>query len=387
MNASSTTNGERPVTILVVDDDPKVTFVVSEFLEAVNYNVIICSCGAEALKSIEQQPIDLVLLDIIMPGIDGYTVAKRMKSFFGKDNFVPIIMLTGVTGINEKIAGLENADDLITKPFSHRELLARIAVMLRIRSLHLELVVSRSRHVKLEQEQRDARKKLYLSARLASIGTLAAGVAHELNNPLTAVLGFSSALLARLRENRALDRDEFMQYLGFINSATLRCRDIIETLSKFAREKGIRIVPFAIKECIEQSLKLINSKARKKNITFTSEIPDSIIVKTDSQRIEQVLIQVFSNSIDFCAPGGAVSITAKNDGDSVFLSIIDNGPGIPAEIIPKVFDPFFTTKEVGAGAGLGLAICHHIMEECNGAISVESEGKMGTKVLIEIPQG
>jgi PAS domain S-box-containing protein len=502
MNASPSDSENRPVTILVVDDDPKITFVIGEFLEAVNYRVIICSCGAEALKIIEQQTIDLVLLDIIMPDIDGYVVAKRMKSFFGKDNFVPIIMLTGLTGINEKVAGLECADDVICKPFSHRELLARIAVMLRIRSLHHELVVSRSqfqflyenvpylyatldmkgiiqncntqfcrktglskaeivgtslgsffrredrpaldqfirslwpessstdhnpvlsmvppggqleplwvslggvhvgewkrglsaeivmqditRNVKLEQEQRDARKKLYLSARLASIGTLAAGVAHELNNPLTAVLGFSNALLTRLRQDEKIDKDEFIQYLGFINSGTLRCRDIIENLSRFAREKEIRISPFALKECVDQSLKLINARAHKKNIAFDSEIPESIIVKADSQRIEQMLLQVFSNNIDFCAPGSEVSITATVDGEIVFLSIIDNGPGIPAEIIQKVFDPFFTTKEVGAGAGLGLAISHYIMEECNGAISVESEGMKGTMVVVEIPKG
>ena len=501
MNFSFPDNRDRPVSILVVDDDPKLTFVIGEFLEAVNYRPLICSCGAEALKIVEQQAIDLVLLDIIMPDMDGYMVAKKMKSFFGKDNFVPIIMLTGLTGINEKIASLENADDVMCKPFSHRELLARIAVMLRIRSLHNELVVSRSRfqflyenvpylyvtldikgiiencntqfcskiglakneivgqrldsffhkedhstlgqfikslgpqssgdhhavlsmaprgglleplwvslggvqvgegqyshraeivmqditrNVKLEQEQRDARKKLYLSARLASIGTLAAGVAHELNNPLTSVLGFSSALLSRLRMDDTINKEEFLQYLGIINSETLRCRDIIENLSKFAREKEIHIAPFVLKECVELALKLINTKAHKKNISFDCDCPESIVVKADSQRIQQVLLQIFSNSIDFCAPGCMVKIKAIKDGDSVVLTIADNGPGIAAAIIPKVFDPFFTTKEVGKGAGLGLAISHYIMEECDGAIAIESEEGAGTKVLIEMPTG
>ena len=501
MDALLSSNGDQSFTILVVDDDPKITFLVSEFLEAVNYRVIVCSCGLDALKIIERQPIDLVILDIIMPDMDGYIVAKKMKSFFGKNNFVPIIILTGLTGINEKIAGLEYADDIMSKPFSHRELLARIAVMLRIRALHHELVVSRSRfeflyenvpypyvtldikgiiqncntqfcgkigllkndavgksldsffhkddrpalnqfvkslgrqsrfdhqmvlsmtnsadsndplwvslggvstgegqqhyraeivmqditqNVKLEQEQRDARKKLYLSARLASIGTLASGVAHELNNPLTAILGFSSALLSRLRDGGTIDKDEFIQYLGIVNSETLRCRDIIETLSKFAREKEIRIAPFALKECVEQTLKLTNARAHKKNIIFDCDISSSIVVKADAQRIEQVLMQVFSNSIDFCSSDCIVSIRASCDGDIVSLSVADNGPGIPPGIIPKVFDPFFTTKKVGKGAGLGLAISHHIMEECDGAITVESEEGKGTKVLIEMPRG
>jgi PAS domain S-box-containing protein len=501
MNSSFPDNRDRPTTILVVDDDSRLTFVIGEFLEAVNYRVIICSCGAEALKIIEQQAIDLVLLDIIMPDMDGYMVAKKMKSFFGKDNFVPIIMLTGLTDINNRIASLENADDVMSKPFSHRELLARIAVMIRIRSLHYELVVSRSRFqflyenvlylyvtldikgiiencntqfclknglaknnivgkrfdsffnkedhstlhqfikslgpqpsgdrravlslvppggsfeplwvslsgmrvgegqvdyraeivmqditrsIKLEQEQRDARKKLYLSARLASIGTLAAGVAHELNNPLTSVLGFSSALLSRLRTGETIDKEEFLQYLGIINAETIRCRDIIDNLSKFAREKEIHIAPFVLKECVDLALKLINAKAHKKNIAFDCDCSESIVVKADSQRIQQVLLQIFSNSIDFCAPGCVVKIKATSDGDSVILSIADNGPGIAAGVIPKVFDPFFTTKEVGKGAGLGLTISHYVMEECDGAISIESEEGAGTKVLIEMPPG
>jgi PAS domain S-box-containing protein len=424
-----------------------------------------------------------------------------MKAFFGRDNFVPIIILTGLTDINEKLAGLEYADDLMCKPFSHRELLAKIAVMLRIRSLHRELSASRSRfeflyenvpylyvtldadgiirncntqfcqkiglpkdgalgksldsfflkedrstlnqfvralglrpmvdhqavlsmvppsgsaepiwvslggvqvsggregsraeivmqditrNVKLEQEQRDARKKLYLSARLASIGTLAAGVAHELNNPLTAVLGFSSALLSRLRGGEPIDRDEFSQYLGIINSETIRCRDIIDNLSKFAREKEIRIVPFKLKEIVDQTLKLINAKAHKKNIRFECALSDDYVVKADAQRIEQVLLQVFSNSIDFCAQGCKVSIGAQRTDDGVTLSVTDNGPGIPADVMPKVFDPFFTTKKVGQGAGLGLAISFQIMEECDGDISVESEEGKGTKVLIGMPRG
>jgi PAS domain S-box-containing protein len=492
--------GSKPSTILVVDDDPKITFIVEEFLEAVNYRVIVCSSGRGALEVIERQQIDLVILDLVMPDIDGYVVAKKMKAYFGKDNFVPIIILTGLTGINEKVAGLEFGDDVINKPFSHRELLARIAVMLRIRFLHDELVASRSRfeflyenvpylyvtldssgvirncntqfyrkvgfakdgvlgkslasffekdnraalnqfvralgrhpngdpqtvlsltppagsrepiwvsmggvqvddgqgrrseivmqditrNVKLEQEQRDARKKLYLSARLASIGRLAGGVAHELNNPLTAVLGFSSALLSRLHGSEPLDREEFTQYLTIINTEAIRCRDIIDGLSKFAREKEIRIAPFFLNECVEQALKLTSTKASEKSIRFDSSLAEDIVVKADSQRIENVLLQVFSNCIDFCASGSAVSISAEQNDESVTLSVADNGPGIAPDIIPKVFDPFFTTKEVGKGAGLGLAISHYIIEECDGAISIESEEGKGTNVLIEMPRG
>jgi signal transduction histidine kinase/CheY-like chemotaxis protein len=498
MNDFSNIGDGKTISILVVDDDPQVTFVISDFLETAHFNVITCNCGADALKVIETREVDLVLLDIIMPDIDGFIVAKKMKSFFGKDDFVPIIMLTGLTGIDERIAGLEYADDIVSKPFSHKELLARINVMLRIRSLQRELVASRSQYrflyenvpfmyvsvneerivrncnaqfglkngapkeaiigknielfftkadhsalgkfiqsihthsiannpvmtlvplnpalsplsvsvsgvhmgernpgysvemvlqditqmLKLQQEQRDARKQLYLSARLASIGTLASGVAHELNNPLTAILGFSSALLERMRGNDKFDKDEFTQYLAIINSETLRCRDIIENLSKFARETEAQIVPFRLKECVLGAVKLIMPRANKKDITIVSDIPEAILAKADPQKLEQVLIHVINNCIDFCKEGSAVTITVESKPRFVKLSVADNGPGIASDIVPKVFDPFFTTKKVGQGAGLGLAISHHIMEECNGSIDISSEIGKGTNITLEIP--
>jgi two-component system NtrC family sensor kinase len=206
-----------------------------------------------------------------------------------------------------------------------------------------------------------------------------------LNNPLTAILGFSSALLERMRGNDKFDKDEFTQYLAIINSETLRCRDIIENLSKFARETEAQIVPFRLKECVLGAVKLIMPRANKKDITIVSDIPEAILAKADPQKLEQVLIHVINNCIDFCKEGSAVTITVESKPRFVKLSVADNGPGIASDIVPKVFDPFFTTKKVGQGAGLGLAISHHIMEECNGSIDISSEIGKGTNITLEIP--
>ena len=502
MNDTPSICNNKAVTILVVDDDSRVNFIISEFLETFHYNVISCICGYDALKVIEERAIDLVLLDIVMPDIDGFSVAKKMKAFFGKDNFVPIILVTGLTDMDEKIAGLEYADDIVSKPCSHKELLARIKVMLRIRSLQRELVTSRKQYhflyenvpsmyvsiddkrmitncnerfrvkngvlkqeiiggnikdfflkedrnaldkfiesirlrlsvkndpvlvltpvnsslphifvslsgvymgdetglgysveivmqdvtnnIKIQQEQRDARKQLYLSARLASIGTLAAGVAHELNNPLTAILGFSSALLNRTGDNADIDKDELKQYLSIINSQTLRCSDIIENLSKFACEAETKIENFRICDSVNNVIRFIGSKVNKKNIKIAVNVPENIIAVADSRKFEQTLIYILTNSIEFCNEGSLVTIAAESASNMVKLSVEDNGPGIASDIVPKVFDPFFTTKNVGEGAGLGLAICHHMMEECNGNIDIESEKGRGTKVTLELPAG
>jgi two-component system NtrC family sensor kinase len=187
-------------------------------------------------------------------------------------------------------------------------------------------------------------------------------------------------------ENIEINKEELSQYLSIINSETLRCRDIIENLSKFAREREVNIRDFALRECVDGALKLITPKAAKKNIAIVSNIPAPLIARADPHKLEQVIIHVITNCLDFCTKGCIVSISVKNDAQNISLIIADDGPGIPADVVPKVFDPFFTTKEVGQGAGLGLAISHHIMEECNGTMDIASEAGKGTTVTLEIPR-
>jgi two-component system NtrC family sensor kinase len=187
-------------------------------------------------------------------------------------------------------------------------------------------------------------------------------------------------------EAEEIDKEELSQYLSIINSETLRCRDIIENLSKFAREREVHIQDFPLRECVDGALKLITSKAAKKNIVISSNVSPTIIARADFHKLEQVIIHVITNCLDFCPRGCTVSISVKSDAQNIRLIIEDDGPGIPADVVPKVFDPFFTTKEVGQGAGLGLAISHHIMEECNGAMDIASDAGMGTTVTLEIPR-
>lgn len=245
-----------------------------------------------------------------------------------------------------------------------------------------------TQQLRLEDEQKLARKQLYRSARLASIGTLASGVAHELNNPLTAILGFSSALIDRIKMKEAIDEVELNQYLQIINSEALRCRDTVEVLTRFARESGIQTTNVILRDCIENALKLIQPKADKTGISISNEVPDNVIVRADSLKLGQVFVNLISNCIDFCPSGCEVSISPSVSHDPSRLysvQISDNGPGIKPDVLSKIFDPFFTTKDIGGGAGMGLAICHKIMEDCNGSIDIISESKKGTKVNLVIP--
>lgn len=246
--------------------------------------------------------------------------------------------------------------------------------------------------IDLEEERKIARKQLYRSAHFASIGTLASGVAHEMNNPLTAILGFSSALLSRSGGNEEIEKNELISYLQIINNEAIRCRDIVEHLHRFARDSGeLHIARVSLTDCITSALHLIKMKATRSEITIVNELRDDVLILADSNKLEQVFINLLTNTIDFCKPGNTVTISKSPEkkGSKKFVKIIvsDNGPGMTPDVLAKAFDPFFTTKEVGKGIGMGLAVCYKIMDELNGRIDISSEIGKGTAVTVEIPIG
>ncbi len=488
--------------ILIVDDDVSISGMVSEFLTMQGFLNDICKTAAETFDYLKQNHADLILLDVRMPDMGGIEVAKRIRSDINSTTgFIPIIMVSAMDSADDKIKGLQYADDYVTKPFSYNELLARIHAHLRIGQLQNELLLSKSRYqclyenipeicisldreknisdcntmfskyfempkdavigkkvfdffnaddhnelltffnklepqkildnshifhlachdndsvfvsiravclgehetglyiivamkdvstnVQLETQQKLARQQLYRSARLASIGTLASGTAHEMNNPLAAILGFSDALLHRFDEGEEINDEELNQYLGIIKSEALRCRDVVENLSKFARDYESQIEKVSLFDCLHSSIKLMNARALKKNIQIINNVGSDVIINTDAQKIGQVLVNILSNSIDFCNEGSLLTIelVREDNRDSpIQLKIVDNGPGIPENVLPKIFDPFFTTKEVGKGVGLGMSISYKLMEECGGSIDVTSKVNEGTMVTLAIPR-
>ncbi|MFP4013014.1 MAG: response regulator [Chitinispirillaceae bacterium] len=487
--------------ILIVDDNATARSLLEELLADAGYRTVSAGTGLEALELLKQESVDLVLLDRLMPDMDGMAVSRTIKSNISSGEFLPVIMLTALNSDDDRITGLSFADDYVTKPFNNEELIARLRSFLRIRRLHRELVKSQKRYkflyenfphlfvtldekchitecnqffcfctgvsrnqavgtdviefvretdrepfrnhlsslsrdrgkigcfgvqlsapggkmvdvevkaislgedhdgvsvilsmedvtekLRIEQERRIARNQLYRSARLASIGVLASGVAHEVNNPLTAILGFSGAILDRLQHDEEMDVEELCQYMKIISDEALRCRDIVENLSRFARggECAIRVIGLA--DCVQNALKLVHAKAVRSGFSFQSSVDETLMVKADPNKLEQALVNVFTNCIDFCPGGCEVEIDAEVParGERVELRIRDAGPGMSAEVLSRVFDPFFTTKEVGRGTGMGLSICYSVMEECNGKIDVFSNQETGgTTVLLEIPK-
>ncbi len=248
--------------------------------------------------------------------------------------------------------------------------------------------------------QKRLEQQLIRTDKLASLGTLVAGIAHEINNPMGIIAGYSEALLERARHRSLLslkEFEDFPEYLDTIHNEIFRCKRILRSLLEFAMPHGGTFRDLDINELIKEVILLVHHKAARLNhdieFRLNRELPK---VSADAGSLRQLFMNIIINSLYFAPEGGSIIITTGLDapaesgafgGDTemIAVSISDTGPGIPGEIIAKIFDPFFTTKPVGEGTGLGLAICHKIVEEHGGSIYVQSEEGVGTTFIIRLP--
>ena len=235
----------------------------------------------------------------------------------------------------------------------------------------------------LETEQRRAKEQLLITDRLASIGELASGLAHELNNPLTGVIGFSQLLLSKDLP------DEVREDIKIIYSEARRAADVMKNLLIFARKHPPVKQLVDINSVIEKVLALRAYEQKVENIqVFNRLAPDLPLTMADYFQLQQVFLNIIINAEHFMLEAhqrGTLTITTRRVGNSIIASFTDDGPGIASEDLVHLFDPFFTTKEVGEGTGLGLSICHGIITEHNGLLYAESKPGKGATFVVELP--
>jgi signal transduction histidine kinase len=333
-----------------------------------------------------------------------------MRSFLG----VPIISRGQVFGhlyVTEK----QGAEEF-SKEDEHLAvtLAGQAAVAIENASLYEQLTRS-------FEELQQSQDLLVRQEKLASLGRLAAGVAHELNNPLSAVAGFAEALQRHVTDGACGDDRRFgdcREYLGMIQSEVGRAAAIVRRLLDFARQREPAFGPVDVGQVMREAVAFVERQARLANRQIRMEpVGDGALVRGDSQMLHQVLLNLLTNALDAVEAGGEITVTARRTGtgrlvdsslsqlgrdparvdvstnrpvagstDWVEIVVSDTGAGIAAEHLPKIFDPFFTTKEVGKGTGLGLAICQSIVEQHGGRIEVDSRGPgQGTTVSVRLP--
>jgi len=421
-----------PKRVLAVDDSATYLHELLAVLRGEGYEVVPARSGEEGIEMLATQPFDCILLDLVMPGIDGIETCRRIKaSPLHRD--IPLIMLTAAENRQAMIDALASgADDFISKSSELEVLKARVRAQLRRKQFEdehrgvrekllrsqieaaearaaRELAETRAKLVEaLERKNEEltlayrdlqtAQSQLVQSAKLASLGELVAGVAHEINNPLAFVISHLRTVRRSTREvdelirssladeslttwQRALDR------LSEMDVGLQRMRDLVLKLRTFSRlDEGERKV-VSVRECIESLLTILGHrlKDRVQVETHYGE-PDSI--ECYPGPLTQAIMNLVANAIDALAGATSVrkiTIESGMQGDLYRISVADTGSGIPEAVKHKILDPFFTTKPVGQGTGLGLSITYSIVRKHAGSLSFHDVVGGGTEACILIP--
>ena len=381
-------------TILVVDDASENIDVLSAVLRP-EYKVKVALSGERALKiAIGDSRPDMILLDIMMPEMDGYEVCQLLKSNPTTQN-IPIIFITAKSQEEDERKGLElGAEDYITKPISPAIVLARVRTHLALYDQNRALehkVEARTRELK------DAQKQLIQAEKMESIGRLAAGVAHEVKNPL-AIIQMGADFLSQV-----IPADETInEVIKDINDAVRRADNVIKGLLDFSRDKELQLVGGNINEVIEGSLHLVAHEMRQRNIEVRTELAEELpAINLDANKIQQVLINLFMNSAHAIERKGQLSVTSclkvldssadlAYDHENLFklgekvlwVEVEDTGVGIADEAGVKIFEPFYTTKPVGEGTGLGLSVSQNIIKLHKGSIDIHNRKQGGAAVVM-----
>ncbi|MDJ0795236.1 MAG: response regulator [Calothrix sp. MO_167.B12] len=420
--------------ILVVDDTPANLEVLSEALNDVGFEVAIATDGELAISQAQLSCPSLILLDVMMPGIDGFETCRRLKaSHITQD--IPVIFMTALADSTDKVRGLNlGAVDYVTKPFQEAELIARVKTQLKLHHLTQNLeqqVAERTAELtQALQQVQQSQIQLLQSEKMAALGELVAGVAHEINNPVNFIYGnldhfeeYMQILLDFLQlyqkyypnpvyeiQKQAEDVDlEFVQsdavkMLASMKIGTERICQIVLSLRNFSRMDEAEFKAVDIHEGIESTLMILQHRLQAKpqypEIQIIRDYDKLPLVECYPGPLNQAFMNILANAIDALEeannkltyqqikdnPNHITIRTSIINAQSIQIAIADNGPGIPEHIQDRIFDPFFTTKPVGKGTGMGMSISYQIItEKHQGQLKCSSKPGQGTEFVIQIP--
>lgn len=387
--------------ILIADDDPTNLLFLRKGVNQLPYEFTYVKDGEAALKCLLDDDFDMFILDVVMPGLNGFEVVEKFKEH-NPESDKPFLFLTGTNDQETILKGFNlGAVDYITKPFSLHEIRKRIQI-------HHDLYESRKEldaYAKEMERIAEARAEQLIHAdRLATMGTMAAGIMHEINNPATFISGniqilqnkFLPLIIKILEESEMKDNlkvkimmEELPKMCEGILTGVARIKRITDGLKAFSRSHKTEFRPLSLPKCVENAL-----------LFCKSFIPESVEVEYspgscsltrfegDSQQIEQIIINLVINASHALEnhQSPKISISTTEDQASLVLKVRDNGPGIPDDVMEKVWNPFFTTKPKGKGTGLGLSICREMVEAHNGKMSYTGKVNKGAEFTIIIPK-
>lgn len=428
---------DQPATILIVDDNPANLGVLSDTLDQEGLEVWVAQSGKVALERVKYALPHLILLDVMMPEIDGFETCRRLKAN-PETQDIPVIFMTALSDTANKVEGFQlGAVDYITKPFQQEEVLARIKLHLKLFNMAGKL---EEKNTLLEQKVKEVHQayselqqmqlQLIQGEKMAGLGQMAAGIAHEINNPVNFIYGnlthakdYIEDVMRLLHlyqveypnptpriqaEQEAIDlpfvQDDLLKLFSSMTLGAQRIHEIVKSMRIFSRidETGAKAVN--IHEGIESTLTILHYrlKARPEHseIEVIRDYGQLPLIECYAGQLNQVFMNILSNAIDALEEynqqrtfeetvkqPSRIQISTQIISDNwINIRIADNGSGISEKDQTKLFDPFFTTKPIGKGTGLGLSISHEIIVDRHGGkLYCQSNPGQGTEFIIEIP--
>jgi signal transduction histidine kinase len=401
--------------ILVVDDITTNLGVLFDYLKNFGYRVLVAQSGEAALELLEDTLPDIILLDILMPEMDGFETCRRLKEN-ERTKDIPVIFMTAVTETVDKVKGFElGAVDYITKPIQHEEVLARVKTHLTLQSLQKNL---RKKNEELAELNRslealvnEKTRQLVQQEKSALIGRMIQGIVHNLKTPLTVIQNSNTVIhkklqrvsedngLASLEEKNAKMVESILQDSELIAKAYTQIMDMVNTLMLKSRmDQQEKVKEIDINALLRQEFDFFNANSQFKHKThkelkLDENLPQLSLIYSN---ISQVVENLINNALDAMweRETQKLVVQSRQDNKNVYIDIQDTGMGIPADKIETIFDPFYTTKPAKgeekegepAGTGLGLHTCVELLKPFGGEIRVQSEVGKGSTFTIVLPK-
>ncbi|HEX9400523.1 MAG TPA: ATP-binding protein [Anaeromyxobacter sp.] len=359
--------------ILVVDDNAPLVENLSEILEGAGYAVRGAATCAAALP-LAREGFDVALVDLRLPDGDGTALAPQLKEVQPDGE---VVLLTGFATLESAVAAVRaGACAYLVKPCATQELLVTVEQAMR--------------QVRLHAEKRDLSHRAQMAEKLAAVGTMTAGLSHEIRNPLNAAALQLSVLERRVHRLAKEVQPPLLEPLTVVKDEIRRLDHILEDFLQFARPRDFAAHAVDVGSVVNRVLDLLGGEAERRAVRLERDVDPVPAVAGDEERLRQVLVNLGLNALEAVRDGGLVRVSCRLDATpdhpepAVEVLVDDDGPGVPAEARDRIFEPFFTTK--AKGSGLGLSIVHAIVTQHGGRIRVEGSPEGGARFVLSLPR-
>jgi signal transduction histidine kinase len=365
---------DQAPSILIVDDNPDNLKIIGSFLRKEGYAIRLAQSGPSAIESAAAAPPDLILLDVSMPGMDGYETCKRLCSLEGLSH-IPIIFITAEKkGTESMLEGFKaGAVDYIEKPVESAVIAARV-------KLHLNLLQARRT---LEQRNRELEEINSWKTRLIGI------LGHDLRNPISGFLGLTEVMLKDLD---SFPKEVIQEYLQELHKAAQNTESILENILSWvsaSKQSAAKPVSFPLPPLIQDVFEQLSHGAEQKSIRLIEPPTVEAFVFADMEMTQTIVRNFVSNAIKFTPPGGTIRVELRQEGEFQEIDVIDTGTGIPPEKQKTLFTNNVQSSrgtDGEKGSGLGLLICKELAERQGGSVGVESEPGKGSRFILRLPR-